>query len=206
MATTTAREASPICLYVLGPSGVGKSTLAHALQDTGDFARVLPVMTRARRPAEVDGEDGLFLTEAEFRIAENDGELLAQSIHLGARYAFHRRQVRNALATGATPLVEAYAPRLGLLRATFMAGPAVLLLPSTTGWLEERIRRRGAPPREVEFRMARVHQELQWLDHGGIDEVDEVIEVTESTSVNTPAIVRRVRQACGLDFTTRRAP
>jgi guanylate kinase len=55
-------------IVICGPSGSGKSSLARAVRATiGKSAKIVPsYMTRSKRPKEVEGKDGYFITEKKF--------------------------------------------------------------------------------------------------------------------------------------------
>lgn len=69
---------------VAGPSGVGKTTLANALDEAG-MRRAITCTTRAKRPSESDSAYH-FLSEPEFHDLERKGLLMESALYAGNYY------------------------------------------------------------------------------------------------------------------------
>ena len=77
-------------LVVSGPSGVGKTTVVHALAARHPLHFSVSVTTRAPRLGEHDGVDYRFVTEAEFDAMRRRGDLLEWAEYSGYRYGTPR--------------------------------------------------------------------------------------------------------------------
>lgn len=140
------RESRTGLLLVLsGPSGAGKSTVASGLlaRDAG-IERGVSVTTRPPRPAEIDGRDYHFVTEARFEQRSRGGEFLEASRIYGHRYGTPRTSVEESLSRGKDVLLILDA--VGRAQLVRLYGPVVLtvfLLPPDQAELERRLRSRG---------------------------------------------------------------
>src|SRR5256885_1750995 len=65
-----------ILFVISAPSGAGKSTLCAALRQTPDFLYSVSLTTRPARAGEINGEDYVFVTEAEFLARVKSNEFL----------------------------------------------------------------------------------------------------------------------------------
>ncbi len=88
-------------LAVCGPSGSGKTTAVRLLCERHPtIVRVATATTRPRRPDEADGQDYLFLSEAEFERAVSEGGLVAPTRYAGHWYGVPLASVLAAFASG----------------------------------------------------------------------------------------------------------
>ncbi len=133
-------------VVLLGPSGVGKSSVVRALRE------LLPEMhfsvsatTRDMRSGEVDGVDYDFVGPAGFQRLIDDGELLEWAeIHGGLQRSGTRREpVETALAAGKPVVVEVDLAGARAMKAAMPEGVTVFLAPPSMEELERRLRHRG---------------------------------------------------------------
>lgn len=71
---------------IVGPSGVGKTTLARALSNIASARRIVTYTTRSPRPGEVRGKDYHFVNEREFSDLDRRGVFIETNEFDGARY------------------------------------------------------------------------------------------------------------------------
>lgn len=118
---------------VVGPSGVGKSTVLRQLAQA--YPQVwlsVSATTRAPRPGEVDGVDYDFVSEAEFDRLVATGSLLEwATVHQLARYGTPRAGVERKMAQGRAVVIEVdlqgcrqIRSRLAEVRTVFLAPPS----------------------------------------------------------------------------------
>lgn len=140
-----------VLFIVCGPSGVGKTTLAHHLLKS--CARLTPSVsytTRAPRSGEVDGVDYHFVEEAEFiEMRDND------------RFAEWARVHGNFYGTPVSGILQAWKDNRDVLFDIDYQGAAqlqerfsedarsVLVIPPSMKVLEERLRGRATDSDEV---------------------------------------------------------
>lgn len=148
---------------VMGPSGVGKTTLVNALladSDCGMVMRVPTYTTRRRRAGEVDGVDYFFITEQEFQAKIKTGALLEWSRAYRSFYGLGRQNVEEALAAGKT--VIAVVDRLGAIQVKkLMPDVKVVLItaPSIEALSDRLAKRSSESAQNIAFRLDQAAQE-----------------------------------------------
>jgi len=134
-----------ILLVLSGPSGAGKTTVAHRLLDLrggpgGCLDRSVSVTTRPRRPGEEDGIDYFFVSEKRFASMASRGELLETAELFGHRYGTPRAFIEDRLAQGLDVLLVLDAEGRRQLAATHGADlVSVYLLPPGMKELKRRL-------------------------------------------------------------------
>src|SRR5205085_8568120 len=89
-----------ILFVISAPSGAGKSTLCAALRQTPDFVYSVSCTTRSARSGEIEGEDYVFLTEAEFLAKVKTGEFLEHAKVDVHYYGILRKPLLQNLQSG----------------------------------------------------------------------------------------------------------
>ncbi|MGB0586625.1 MAG: guanylate kinase [Limisphaerales bacterium] len=101
-----AEQSQTVLLVLSGPSGVGKTTVAHRLLEANaNLLRMVTCTTRLPREGEVDGQDYHFLTEADFLGQIRAGGFLEHAEVYGNRYGTLKSSVQDALAAGRDVLI-----------------------------------------------------------------------------------------------------
>jgi guanylate kinase len=90
-------ELPGILVVLSGPSGVGKTTVAHRLMERGEYMRSVSVTTRDIRPGEVDGKDYHFVSTEEFEGLLKANELIEHAEVHGAHYGTPKDPLREAV-------------------------------------------------------------------------------------------------------------
>ncbi|HET6183832.1 MAG TPA: guanylate kinase [Acetobacteraceae bacterium] len=178
-----------LCLVLAGPSGGGKSSIARALREVEPGLAVsVSVTTRPPRPAERDGVDYRFVSDARFQELVASGDLLEWAKVLG-RYCYGtpRTPVEAALAQGGDMIFDIDWQGFRSLRAALPGDVVgVFLLPPSMAALEARLRARGGEAEaEVARRMARAADEIAHcgeFDHVVVNDSFDVT-VTEVRAV-----------------------
>ena len=164
-------------MVLAGPSGVGKSSLVHALREMyPELWFSVSATTRAQRPGEVEGVDYHFVSDAEFDRMIADDELLEWAeIHGGThRSGTPRGPIEHRLADGLPALLEL---DLQGARAVHRTSPeALLVFISPPSWdvLVERLTGRGTESRAViERRLDTAKQELAARDEFDVEVIND---------------------------------
>lgn len=85
---------------LIGPSGVGKSTLINSLLQTENgLVELISHTTRPMREGERDGRDYFFLSKIDYEIREKSGEFLISTLVHGNLYAISKKIIQNQLNT-----------------------------------------------------------------------------------------------------------
>ena len=101
-----AEQSQTVLLVLSGPSGVGKTTVAHRLlKANANLLRMVTCTTRLPREGEEDGQDYHFLTEADFLAQIRADCFLEHAEVYGNRYGTLKSSVQDALAAGRDVLI-----------------------------------------------------------------------------------------------------
>lgn len=96
-----------VLLIISGPSGVGKTTICHRLEDRLDAFLSISVTTRPKRDNEVDGQDYRFISHDAFEKLVQQDELLEYArIYGGYSYGTPAGPVHEALENGRVVILE----------------------------------------------------------------------------------------------------
>jgi len=104
-------------LVIIGPSGVGKTSLVRALRDRGLVYPVPSWTTRPPRPEEQDEQiDHIFVDEKEFEHRAKEGFFLEEVALFGLPYRYGLPPIDFASAPKAVPVILLRAPLVSLLQ------------------------------------------------------------------------------------------
>lgn len=188
-------RSSPIILS--GPSASGKSYMARKIEEEYAVTRLTPVMTRAHRPDEIPGVDGIFMDDLSFEKGVADDEIILPSGHLGTHYGYSSLQVQSILENDRIPLLEVYSPKVEKVLGHFATTRTVFLQPSSVNFLESRMIGRGQTRDEIEKRMLAIHNEIAFFEDGGKNLYNYIYKVDEDTS---DTLHRTVMSDLGIDI------
>jgi guanylate kinase len=174
-----------------GPSGAGKTTVAHRLLADARFSRAITCTTRAPRAGERTEVDYHFLTDAEFRRRlERDGFLEHANVH-GNLYGTPREAPEAILASGRHCLLVVDVQGAAALRREGVEATYVFLRAPDAGELRRRLEHRGLDSTtEIERRLAAAPRELAESARFDLVLVNDDVEDT----------ARRVAAAVGVDL------
>jgi guanylate kinase len=165
-------------LVLSSPSGAGKTTLAKRLLETDrNFTMSVSVTTRAKRPAEVDGQDYHFISPATFAEKVKRDELLEHATVFGNSYGTPRAAVQQALAQGRDILFDIDWQGTQQLKEKARDDVvSIFILPPSRAELERRLLSRAQDtPDIVRQRMAKANDELShWAEYDYVILNDDV--------------------------------
>lgn len=177
---------------IAGPSGVGKGTIVRRLVQRLPRLRVsVSATTRPPRPAERDGVDYRFVSEAEFSRLIAEGELLEWAEVFGHRYGTPAAPVREALARGEDVVLEIDVQGAFQVRERDPSAVLVLIEPPSMTELERRLRERGTEDEaRLTERLATAERELAQrdaFDHVVVNDdleraVDQLVAIIQGSS------------------------
>lgn len=152
-------------IVISGPSGVGKTTICHALRGRGRIVRSVSATTRAPRPGEVDGRDYFFLTRDEFVARREKGGFLEWAEYAGNLYGTPKEFVEKETKAGNFPLLEIEVQGVEQLRKQGWPGVYIFIAPPSIDDLRKRLEGRGnMAPEVIERRIRVAEAELKRTD------------------------------------------
>ena len=154
----------PASLTVLsGPSGVGKSTVVHAIRrDCPQVWLSVSVTTRRPRPGEKHGREYYFVGEREFEEMAGSGQLLEWARFAGNYYGTPLAPLAERLEAGMPGLLEVDVVGARQVRAAVPDSLLVFLAPPSWDELVRRLTGRETEPAEViERRLEAARAELR---------------------------------------------
>ena len=151
------------CFIISGPSGVGKSTVLHALMEKRKNVYFsVSATTRDPRPGEVDGVHYHFLDVDTFRQWIANDEFLEYAEFVGNFYGTPRRVVDEAMERGEDVILDIEVQ--GAIQVTSKRPDAVRIFIAPPSWaeLERRLTDRGTDsPDKIQKRLLRAKVEFQ---------------------------------------------
>jgi guanylate kinase len=134
-----------LMLVVSSPSGAGKTTLTrNLLEQEKDVALSISVTTRPRRPSEIDGVHYHFVSQRQFDVMRDSGDLLEWAEVHGNCYGTPRQPVEEALIAGRDVLFDIdWQGTQQLYKAMRDDVVSVFVLPPSAAELRSRLERRA---------------------------------------------------------------
>lgn len=137
-------------ILLSAPSGAGKTTLVHELlQREPNLRFSISYTTRSPRPAEVDGEDYFFVSEAKFSEMVNEGAFLEHARVFDNAYGTGRGHVEDLLRQGHSVLLEIDWQGARQIRTVIPSAVSIFILPPSVDELLHRLRTRASDSETV---------------------------------------------------------
>ncbi|MEM1353625.1 MAG: guanylate kinase [Planctomycetota bacterium] len=134
---------TPGLLVILsGPSGVGKSTITHAICEQLGAVLSVSMTTRPVTPQDVEGEDYFFVSEREFKDQVKLGQMLEYAQVFDNFYGTPREPVEDALAQGAVVMLEIDVQGAAQVKRNLPGAFAIFIEPPSERVLLDRLRHR----------------------------------------------------------------
>jgi guanylate kinase len=140
-----------LMLVVSSPSGAGKTTLTRNLLEREENVSLsISVTTRERRASEIDGVHYHFVSQRQFDVMRDSGDLLEWAQVHGNCYGTPREPVEQALAAGRDVLFDIdWQGTQQLYEAMRADVVSVFVLPPTAEELRSRLERRAEDSDEI---------------------------------------------------------
>ena len=188
-----------ILIVIAGPSGAGKTTLAHHIVKTYPDARFsVSTTTRPLRGDERDGEDYFFVEDEEFDRRLEAGYFLEWAPVHGHRYGTSADWVRSTMAGGESVVLDIDVKGAIQVKEAFPGSVLVFVLPPSPSVLMKRLVSRSTDSSEVvRRRLDAAAEEVSWIgsfDHfvrndglgGSLRRIEAIYMAERSRLVNLP--------------------
>ena len=141
-------------LFIVGPSGVGKSTCIHRIvqESNGRVKNGVSHTTRAKRQNEKNGKDYYFITQAEFDLMKGNNEFIITSEEFNESYGLAYKEIGEDeifIKDVGVQSIEILKEKLG--NQCFF----VFLAPPSYEVLKERLQGRGLESKESQASLER---------------------------------------------------
>ncbi|MBT6691407.1 hypothetical protein HOB10_03705 [Candidatus Parcubacteria bacterium] len=182
---------------LVGPSGVGKTTIITALMSSStDFVRMLPHTSRPPRPYEVEGEDYWFVSRDEIQaMLAADPRLKETLVEFdGHQFVIDYNRIEQMLADGKVILMDLYINWVQQFKERYdQQMAAVLLLPDDLDVLVDQLSRsRKHDPEFVDKRMAQTAREMNIFQNKMKPYFNKVIVLPRSLDMAVAQVRRTI--------------
>ena len=187
--------ASGILLIISGPSGVGKTTIAHHVEHqlAGTFS--VSMTTRPKTDADTEGKDYYFVDQATFERAKKAGDLLEWAEVFGHWYGTPRKPVLEALAAGKLMVLEIDVEGASQVKRNMPEAFAIFVLPPNEEELLARLR--GRQREEESLIQRRFNQARNEIARAKTGNIYDVFLINDDLSSALHEAIERVRQEQG---------
>lgn len=180
-------------LVISGPSGVGKTTVTHALRERiPDAVFSVSATTRPKSEKEIHGQDYFFLTQDQFNKWVEDGEFLEHAIYAGNRYGTPRRPVIERVRAGSVIILDIDVQGGAQVKQEMPESFSIFILPPGEDALLERLRRRA---REGEDQIQRRFNEARReIAEAKASDAYDLFVVNDDLELTIETLLQRVQQ------------
>ena len=192
MVNATSNYNTGLLLVISGPSGVGKTTITHRVEQHFGAVFSVSMTTRPKTDDDVEGRDYFFVSAEEFKRRRDAGELLEWAEVFGNCYGTPGAPVQEHLKEGKIVILEIDVQGAIQVRLNMPEVFAIFVDPPSEEELLRRLRGRGREDEAtIQRRFSKARQEIQLAHECGAydrfivnDDLDkavkEAIEVVEA--------------------------
>jgi len=138
-----------LLLIISGPSGVGKTTITHRVEEAMNAVFSVSMTTRQKTKKDTEGQDYFFVSDEAFDQAIEQGELLEHARVFSNRYGTPRKPVETHIAEGRLVILEIDVDGAEQVKQSMPEALALFVLPPSEEELLRRLRARGREGEEL---------------------------------------------------------
>ena len=151
-----------LLIVLVGPSGVGKSTISRRLKDKLDILYVVSATTREKRPGDDQGKTYDHISRPEFFRRLDADEFLEYAQVYGEYYGTPKHPALDHLAAGKDVLLEIDVQGALQVRYQYPEAVTIFVLPPDEQTLKQRLTDRGRDkPDDIDKRFRAARREVQ---------------------------------------------
>ncbi|MCS7258372.1 MAG: guanylate kinase [candidate division WOR-3 bacterium] len=161
-----AKAKTPKIFILVGPSGVGKSTLCQlATKKIKNLSYVVSATTRPKRPYEQDGKDYYFMSETDFLAYKAKGEFLETTRIYNSYYGILKSEIHKKLQSKKNLIMDVDIQGLINIKKHYPRNSVgIFILPPSIKELQQRYKMRArAEQEDPAVRLKALAAELSWL-------------------------------------------
>jgi len=180
-------------IVISGPSGVGKTTIVHRVQEELNAVFSVSATTRPKSDREADGVDYYFITPDQFEEMVQSGAFLehADVFHCH-RYGTLKEPVEDVLADGKLMLLDIDVQGGMQVHKNMPESLRFFILPPSEEELFRRLTARGRDDADsIERRFSEAKQEINFARESGAYDFFIVNDTLDLAVAETVAIIRK---------------
>ena len=170
-----------------GPSGVGKDTLLELLyKKRPDLVHSVSATTRKMRENEIHGKDYYFISNEDFELMIQSGNILEYTKYGNNLYGTPKKPIDDWLSSGKTIILKIEVHGAKQIKKLYKDAIAIFILPPSIEVLEQRLRKRGTDNEEdlkkrMEIALSEIETSSEYdyvIYNDNLETaVDEIIEI-----------------------------
>jgi len=181
-----------LLLIISGPSGVGKTTIAHHVEQAIDAVFSVSLTTRPKSDKDQEGVDYTFVDRETFKQRRDAGELLEWAEVFGNLYGTPRQPVEEAIGLGRTVVLEIDVEGAVQVKGNMPEAFAIFVDPPSEDVLLDRLRKRGREDEDViQRRFHKARDEISRAHNCGAYDAFIVNDVLERATQEAVTLVQR---------------
>lgn len=186
-----------LLLVLSGPSGVGKTTIAHRVREQFDGIFSVSATTRPRSDGETNGVDYFFVTQPDFDAMLERGEFLEHAEVFGTHaYGTPAAAVNASLSEGRLVILDIDVQGAIKVRAALPEAFMIFIEPPSPEDLRQRLEQRAREDAEaIDRRIAEAQREIDLAHSSGVYDVFVVNDDLDTATRDACALVERRRHA-----------
>lgn len=152
---------------ISGPSGAGEDSIIDGLKERMELEAIVTTVTRSMREGESEGRPYYFISEGDFKVKIESGEMAEWAQHYnGNYYGVTKQELQRVSDSGKVGIWKIDYKGVYAAKELFPDIIAIFIMADSLAVLEERIRSRSDVTEE--YVVERMNYTREWLKHTAI--------------------------------------